>query len=145
MELHEKVKSTRDMRGLTIVAMAKHLCISEGYVRQMEVGSRPIPPAILRSIAIKLDIPIEYYMNTDNISFSEFIEKHKFMSDKYDECKGYVRVINKAKESSITEEELDKFVQPLDLLFPVVHSINNSVHNCLLSNICSINIVHFTT
>ena len=111
MELHEKLRHTREMRKVTVKDLSEHLSISESLLRQMEKDNRTIPPAILRSIAVYLNVPIEYYMSTDDLSLEEFLVKHKFMSGKYEEYNGYMHVIDKAKAQDIPAEELEAFLE----------------------------------
>ena len=62
MNLGQKMRHMRQVRGLTAVALAKHACVTTGFISQLE-HSQTVPSLqTLQRVAAALDVSLTYFL-----------------------------------------------------------------------------------
>ena len=113
MELHEKIRYTREYRNKSRQELADYLGLSVGSIGHIETGIREVKPAILKEISKFLNVPWTFYIDEDTRTLEEFFEKYDVQSilankEKYG---GYFKVVDLAKDAGVTPEEFKVFLE----------------------------------
>ncbi len=113
MNLHEKVRYTREYKKVKRKVLAEQLNISISYLTHMESGIRKIKLDILEKIAHLLNIPLGFYVTDIAPTIDDYIKKYNaFMiqatPEKYGE---YLKVLDLAIDEGISPEEFSLYLK----------------------------------
>ena len=62
MNLGQKIRHMRQVRGLTAVALAKHACVTTGFISQLEHSQTMPSLQTLQRVAAALDVSLTYFL-----------------------------------------------------------------------------------
>jgi len=65
-QIGQQIRDLRKAKGITLIAMAKHIDRSIGYLSQVERGVSALPIATLKAISEMLNVNISWFFHTDN-------------------------------------------------------------------------------
>lgn len=110
MTINDRVKQLRKALGLTQVEFGKRIAVAQGYLTNIEKGSRDVTEKILKIICHEFNVSEEWlrtgqgemFIQTESFSLDEFAKKSNLSALEYDIIRGYMELDEGTRRSLLS-------------------------------------------
>ncbi len=110
MTINERVKQLRKTLGLTQVEFGKKIAVAQGYLTNIEKGSRDVTEKILKIICHEFNVSEEWlrtgqgemFVQTESFSLDDYAKKSNLSALEYDIIRGYMGLDEETRRSILS-------------------------------------------